>query len=268
MEFFDVNCLVGRDTFHAPPDSKEESGTADNFFLTLLKHNIKNTVLTNRMSLIYDWNTGNEELTALIEQENTTKAGQKVNVFSSFVLCPDVYHMFDFGQYMEKAYKNRARIFRIFPKAHLFYLNDYYMQKIFNVMAEASFPLMLDMKELDITGNKYFALDDLRMLLAGHKKMPVILETSLKQCMFNRFYFPLLEEYENLYIETSGMLLMHQIEHYVEKFGSGRLIFGSNYPANDFAINTSRIESSEMSENDRNNICRENIMGIFNKILI
>jgi predicted TIM-barrel fold metal-dependent hydrolase len=142
------------------------------------------------------------------------------------------------------------------------------MNRIYDEMSLADFPLMIDLKELDITGNKYFAIDDLRTLLARHKKLPVILETSLKQCMFSRFYFPLLEEFENLYIETSGLLLMDQLEHYVERFGSKRLIFGSNYPANDISVNTSRIELMESSRADIDNICSGNINRIFNAISI
>jgi len=145
-------------------------------------------------------------------------------------------------------------------------LNDYYMRKIYNEMAGANFPLMLDLKELDITGNKYFAIDDLKILLGENRKLPVILETSLKQCMFDRFYFPLMEEFENLYLEVSGMLLMDQIEHFVKKFGSERLIFGSNFPNSGLEVNTSRIESADIDEGSKANIAGKNISRLLGKI--
>lgn len=256
MEFFDINCWISREIIEK---NLEEENTED-FFSLLLKNNIKRTVLTNNLSLNYDWKSGNN---AILDFKGLSG---KENIFYSFVLTPDAYHEFNFSDYLSNAYKNKARLFRIFPKSHLFYLNDYYMRRIYSEMAGVNFPLMLDLKELDITGNKYFAIDDLKILLNENRKLPVILETSLKQCMFNRFYFPLLEEFENLYLEVSGMLLMDQIEHYVGKFGSERLIFGSNFPNTSLEVNTSRIESADIDKNSKENIAGENISRLLEKI--
>lgn len=240
--------------------SRDGGKAASNFYKLLSNNNIKKVILTNKLSIVYDWNIGNNELSKALQFDKND------NIYYSFVLCPDVYHMFKFSVYIKDAYKNKVRLLRIFPKSHLFYLNDYYMQKIYDEISALNFPLMLDLKELDITGNKYFAIDDLRMLLSRHKSLPFILQTSLKQCMFNRFYFPLLEEFENLYLEISGMLLMDQVEHYVEKFGSERLIYGSNYPETDFSINTARMEFAQISKQDKENICFNNLNGIIGRI--
>lgn len=251
MEFFDINCWV---------NYREIADNSCSFFDKLAKRNIKKIVLTNKLSLAYDWNMGNMEF---------VKSGllaQNKNLFFAFIICPEACLQFNFAEYIRSAYKNNVRVFRVFPKTQLFYLNDCLMNRIYDEMSLVNFPLMIDLKELDITGNKYFAIDDLRVLLGKHKKLPVILETSLKQCMFNRFYFPLLEEFENLYLETSGLLLMDQLEHYVEKFGSKRLIFGSNYPTNDITVNISRIKLMESSQIDIQNICFDNINRIFNSI--
>lgn len=256
MEFFDINCWISHESIKK--NLKEEN--TEDLFSLLLKNNIKKAIFTNTLSLTYDWDKGNNDLLGFKE------LGQNKNIFFGFVLTPDAYHQFVFSDYMKNAYKNNVRIFRIFPKSQLFYLNDYYMQKIFKEMAGAGFPLMLDLKELDITGNKYFAIDDLRVLLSENKKLPVILETSLKQCMFNRFHFPLMEEFENLYLEVSGMLLMDQIEHYVEKFGSERLIFGSNFPNTTPEVNTTRIESADIDKGSKENIARKNISRLLDKI--
>jgi len=256
MEFFDINCWVDRGIVEK--NLKEEN--RKDLFSLLLKNNIVKAVLSNTLSFSYDWNTGNIDLLSF------KKLSLNKNIFFGLVLTPDVFHQFVFSDYMKNAYKNNTRLFRIFPKSHLFYMNDFYMRKIYKAMAGVNFPLMLDLKELDITGNKYFAIDDLKVLLGENKKLPVILETSLKQCMFNRFYFPLMEEFENLYLEVSGMLLMDQIEHYVSKFGSERLIFGSNFPNTSLEVNTSRIESADIDESAKENIGGKNITRLLEKI--
>jgi predicted TIM-barrel fold metal-dependent hydrolase len=256
MEFFDINCWVNREII----EKNLKKDNRKDIFSLLLKNNIIKTVLTNNLSLSYDWHIGNNDLLSF------KGLSQNENIFFGLALTPEASHQFIFSDYMKNAYRNKARIFRVFPKSHLFYLNDYYMRKIYNEMAGVNFPLMLDLKELDITGNKYFAIDDLRILLSENKKLPVILETSLKQCMFDRFYFPLMEEFENFYLEISGMLLMDQIEHYVEKFGSDRLIFGSNFPNTNLEVNTSRIESADIDESSKENIAGKNILRLLEKI--
>ena len=256
MDFFDINCWVS----HGIIEKNLKEDNRENLFSLLLKNNITKAVLTNCLSLSYDWNIGNNNLLSFKESSKND------SIYYGLILTPDVYHQFRFSNYMENAYNSKARLFRIFPKSHLFYLNDFYMRKIYKEMAVANFPLMLDLKELDVTGNKYFAIDDLRIILNENKKLPVILETSLKQCMFNRFYFPLMEEFENLYLEVSGMLLMDQIEHYVEKFGSERLIFGSNFPNTSLEVNTSRIESADIDESSKENIAGKNISRLLGKI--
>jgi predicted TIM-barrel fold metal-dependent hydrolase len=128
--------------------------------------------------------------------------------------------------------------------------------------------LIQDLKQLDITRNKYFDIDVLERILDENKDMPVILETSLKQCMLSRYYFSLLERFENLYLEISGLLLYDQIEHYIERYGSKRLIFGSNFPNLSIEITTNRIILAEISEIDKENIAFKNIKNIIRSIEI
>jgi predicted TIM-barrel fold metal-dependent hydrolase len=86
--------------------------------------------------------------------------------------------------------------------------------------------------------------------------------------MFSRYYFPLLEQFDNLYLEVSSLLLYDQIEHYIEKFGSERLIFGTNYPNLPIEINTGRIILSDMSKADKDNIAYKNLDKILGGIEI
>lgn len=258
IKFFDSNFWV-KSSFA----NKEEKNKYINKIKKMLEiNNILNLIVTNNLSLTYDWMTGNKELLSLNLHNEIN------NLYYSYILTPDVYFTYDFEKYLYKAFTDSVRLFRFFPKQQLFYINDYYMKKIFKLLSEKKFPIMLDLKELDITGNKYFDISSLEKLLGENESMPVILETSLKQCMFNRYYFPLLEKFENLFIEISGMLLVDQIEGYTEKFGSGRLIFGTNYPNIAIELSTNRIILSEMNEIDKENIAFNNINNILKGIEI
>ena len=258
MKFFDINFWINNSFY-----SEEEKENAVVKIKKIMEDNdIFNLIATSQFALDYDWNIGNEKLL------NSNLHEKINNLYYSYILTPDVYFAYDFEKYIRKAFADGVRLFRFFPKHHLFYINDYYMKNIFGLLSRKKFPIMLDLKELDITGNKYFDINVLERILDNNEEMPVILETSLKQCMFNRFYFPLLEKYKNLYIEISGMLLIDQIEGYVEKFGSKRLIFGTNYPNIIPELSTNRILLSEINESDKENIGFNNINNILGRIEI
>jgi hypothetical protein len=217
---------------------------------------ISKAIVTHKLSHAYDWNIGNEKLLA-------SDLGRELeNVYYSYALSPDAWWTFDFDTYLKAAWQNKVRLFRVFPRTHFFYLNDAYMKRIYRCLSKARFPVMLDFKQLDVTGNKYFDVDVLERVLGENERMPFILETTLKQCMFSRYFFPLLEQFPNLFIEVSGLILVDQIEGYVERYGAGRLIFGTNTPNLPAEINTNRIVLADISEEDKEKIAFGNMDAI------
>jgi len=255
-KFIDVNFWIKGNRFHG---DKKEIGKLDNL---LIKNNIRTVVVTNKLALTYDWNIGNNELLASRELSESSK------IYFSFILVPDAYFVADFEKYIKSCIASKVRLARLFPKSHLFYINDYYMQKIFKILSYYKIPIMLDLKQLDITGNKYFAMDELKSILSKNKDLTVILECSLKQLMFNRFFYPLIEEYENLYVEISNLLLINQIEDIVEKFGSKRFVFGTNYPNLEIEFSVGRILMSDMNSTAKEDIAFNNINNILRRIEI
>ncbi len=263
--FFDVNHWLGSSQHYIAARDGAAGGKKEiieNIKKRLGDNDIKKVILASKLASGYDWKTGNDRLL------ETGLSRDIEGLYYCLVLNPDAYFRYDFKSYLGQIYKKDVRLFRIFPRSQLFYLNDYYMKCIYRILSEKRFPVMLDLKQLDITGNKYFDIDVLEKVLAENPDMPFILETTLKQCMFSRFYFPLMERFENLYLEASSLLLYDQIEHYVEKFGSGRLVFGTNYPGLPIEINTARIILSGMSEADKDNIAHGNLEKIMGGIEI
>jgi len=265
LKYFDSNYWISEDHpllnlhRHSDDEIKKEIKIISNH---LQDNNISELIITNKLSYGYDWDVGNNKLmeSKLIDRIE--------NLHYCYVLTPDAWYTYDFNQYLGKAFKDGVRLFRLFPRRQLFYINDYYMKNIYKVLSEKKFPIMLDLKELDITGNKYFDIDVLEHILEENEDMPLILETTLKQCMFNRYYFPLLERYNNIYLEISGMYLIDQIEGIVDKYGSERLIFGTNYPNLPAEVNNVRMALSELNIMDKENIAFNNFNGIMGRIEI
>jgi hypothetical protein len=265
IHFFDANHWLASSYYYLSSSLYsigEKKGGVDNIKERLKDNDIEKVIITSKLAFGYDWNTGNKNL------HKTNLSSYIDGLYYGYIINTDIYFTYEFDKYLKEAYKNKVRLFRLFPKRQLFFINDSYMKKVYKVLSERKFPIMLDLKQLDITGNKYFDIDVLEKILDENKGMPVILETSLKQCMFSRFYFPLLEKFDNLYLEVSGLLLYDQIEHYVEKFGSKRLIFGTNHPDLPIEVNTNRIILSDISDKDKRNIAFDNLNEIIGGIQI
>jgi predicted TIM-barrel fold metal-dependent hydrolase len=219
-------------------------------------NDIAKAIVTHKLSHAYDWNIGNEKLLE-------SKVCREVeNVYYSYALAPDAWWTFDFDAYLKSAWRDGVRMFRVFPRTHFFYLNDAYMKKIFHRLSQARFPVMSSCLKSSITGNKYFDVDVLERVLGENEGMPFILETTLKQCMFSRYFFPLLDQFPNLFIEASGLILVDQIEGYVERYGARRLIFGTNTPNLPAQINTNRIILADIPEEDKEKIAFANMNAI------
>ena len=255
INFFDVNFWIKNSSI----DICENSGI-EKLNKILIDNNISSAVISNSLSLGYNWKTGNEELV------NSKELIRNSSVFFSFLLVPEVYTLSNFRKYVSKCYSKKVRLFRFFPKSHLFCLSNYYMQGILKVLNEYKFPIMIDFKQFDITGNKYFDVNALENILEKYKRLPFLLECSLKQLLFNRFFFPLLNKYKNLYIETSSLLLMNQVEEIVDKFGPERIIFGTNYPILDVEFSTGRILLSDLDDSSKKDITFNNITRILGNI--
>ncbi|MCL4418151.1 MAG: hypothetical protein M1308_04480 [Actinobacteria bacterium] len=257
MNFFDINHWIRGDKF-----IKDEKNELIKLVKSLSENEIQTAILTNELSLKYDWHTGNNELLSnksLLESDN---------LYLCLILVPEAYIVFDFNKYVKSSLTQKVKLFRLFPKSHLFYINDIYMKKIFKILSGRRIPIMIDLKELDITGNKYFAMDELNIILKENPDLPVILECTLKQAMFNRLLYPLLEKYQNLYIETSKLFLMEQIEDMVKKFGSKRLIFGTSYPVLEMEFSVVRMLMSGLNNKAKEDIVFNNIDNLLRSIEI
>ena len=116
-------------------------------------------------------------------------------------------------------------------------------------------PMLLD---LNVPGQEYF-LDygAVQRFLQGVPELPVILmNTSYR---IDLSLYPLMEQFPKLCVETSGYQGYHAIEELVERFGSRRIVFGSRYPFYYPGASRCRVETAELSEQDRKRIAYQNL---------
>lgn len=84
----------------------------------------------------------------------------------------------------------------------------------------------------------------------------------------DRYLFPLFNEYPNVYMETSDYQTLGGIENTVNKFGSERLLFGSNFPVNNMGGPIATLLGSNISLSNKENIAFRNIERMLERVKI
>ena len=118
--------------------------------------------------------------------------------------------------------KNNIKAVRVYPSAnyHNFSISEWCSGKLLSALEEEHIPIILDMETV--------RWEDVNTILENHQQLPLIAAT----CTYrnNRYIYPLLEKYKNLFIELSRFMGAGTIEDMVERFGSHHLLFGTNMP--------------------------------------
>ena len=104
------------------------------------------------------------------------------------------------------------------PSRHGYVLTEWCCGELWAALEAARVPVLL------VTGD-WRGLDE---MLAAHPKLPVLLTGMGYRA--DRNLYPLLARHANLYVETSTYLVNEGLRTVAERFGPGRLIFGTNAP--------------------------------------
>lgn len=82
----------------------------------------------------------------------------------------------------------------------------------------------------------------------------------------DRYFYPLVRAYPGVYVDTSDMQEIRGIEAFVNKFGSERLLFGTNYPMDNMGGPIASLFGAKISEDDRENIAHRNIERLWSEV--
>ena len=234
-----------------------------NGYLSCLKKVIKTprVVLTNFFSLYFDPIEGDHLLGEFLKNNNGLFGSL---IFPSFF----IYKETDFEKYLIKKYNSGFRILRLFPKFHKYSIDRWAFNKIYSILDDHKFPIMITLDDLDITGNKAIRWDLISEISYNYKNIPLIIDGGdSKEMMYSGYFFELLNRGKNIYLETHNLLALNQIEDIIINFGSERLILGSYFPFFPEYLSLGRIIYSDLTKEDKNNIIYLNIKNIFERIM-
>lgn len=144
-----------------------------------------------------------------------------------------------------------VRAVRIFPGVsggwgHRFRLNRYVVGELFEALEQYRIPLFLDYLLMRRDDPPW---DEVIHVCESYPGLPLILIRPGGRS--DRNLYPLLETFDNLYLETGGYNVHRGIEAVVERYGAERLIFGSGYPYYTLTGAAFRLTHCEISEESK-----------------
>ncbi|MHB1253579.1 MAG: hypothetical protein ACYCZ1_05365 [Candidatus Humimicrobiaceae bacterium] len=232
-------------------------------YVSFLKNKSEEVKLfvSSYLSYSYDPVVGDNLLARLIKEDESLSG---VLIFPNYFISRED----EFENYLVERLKDGFKLIR-FYKAHKYEMKPWALKKIYAVLNKFKFPAIISLDDIDITGNKAIDWDLIYEIATQFKNMPIILDGgNSKEMMYSGYIFELLENCENIFIETHNLLALNQIEDIVDKFSSGKLILGSYYPDYPNYLSLERIKFARISNEDKDNIYYLNLESVIKKIKI
>lgn len=238
MKFFDSNITVGRKTVKDYSPVENEA----HLLKIMDDHGIDRAVIIHADQKDAHPEEGNRNSLLFTDSERAEHL---------FAILPPATEEFD-RDVFEYMKENRIKGMTAFPKYQNFFLNRISMGSFMDEVCERKIPLFLSLWG-DVTW------DDIYRFMSDYPEATVVIK-DLYDWDQDRYYYPLLKTFRNLYMETNKMhLVADGIKDAVGKFGSERFVFGSAYPRCYIYAAKMDLLHADISETDKENIAYSNL---------
>ena len=261
MVFFDANASFGVDMVNHECVNHERfivlehvdiASDAGELIGYMDRHGIIRANVWHRAMYEYDPFAGTDILIREI-------APYRDRLFPSLALLPDITDVCCTPDALfEKMRKTGARTLHAFAAADRFFLDRVTMGDQLDAVCKAKIPLYLSPS----TGFEY-----IYQVMREFPGLTVILY-NIGWWPSARYVYPLLRAYPNVYFETGDFSMYGGYEQAVCKFGSERMLFGTNFPTNAMAGSIYCLESSPISDADKEKIAHLNFERLLSEVIL
>lgn len=242
LEFFDTNIWIGKSV----KDLYNISVSIENLLEKMELLNIKKAIVYHISQKTIHPYEGNEILKKEISKIP--------NLYGIWTILPFQTGEIEKEKILKEMKENKIVGFNLFPKRHNFFFDKITSGSFLSEIEEKKIPLFLDVGSVEGVDFK-----DVYEILKDFPELTCIL-CNIGIWNRDRYTFPLLEKFKNVYLESSLLSLQEGgIEEIVKRFGSKRIVFGSGFPERYMEASILQIIHSEISEKDKENIAHKNI---------
>ncbi|MBS7611543.1 amidohydrolase family protein [Candidatus Bathyarchaeota archaeon] len=180
------------------------------------------------------------------------------------ILPPQTGEMDSFEDLLEKMRLGNIRAFRAFPSEHKFLMTRVALGSLYDFMIERNIPLFIPINESCGGISGWYLIEQI-LSNAPDLTLVVVEHGSWGQ---DRFFRPLIEKYENLYLDISRYELDGGISDFCAKYGAERLLFGTGYPWWNPGGPILMLTQADVTTREREKIASGNLKRIFGRVRI
>lgn len=183
--------------------------------------------------------------------------GYEDRLIPSWTILPAITDTeFEPETFFDQMKENGVKALRAYPEKNRYLLCNVTMGDQLRLISELKIPLYL---------TPMFGWEQIYKVMEEFPDLTVVL-SNIGWWPSTRLVWPLLKYYPNFYFETGDYSQPHGIEEVCQKFGSERLLYGSNFPTNSPAGSIYTLHNAKISQEDRENIAHRNLERLLNEV--
>ena len=211
MYLYDANCAVG-----PWPTDRPVYETVDELLAEMTRLGIERALVSHTLARTYDPPYGNR----LLMQEI---AGHDRLSPCWTLLPPACGEMGPLDVLLAEMEDHQVRAVRLYPREHTFSLDDWQCGKLLSALAERRYVVLLDLAETN--------WQDVERICRTYAGLSLVVTRAGYRQL--RPLFALLERCENLFCDLSNLCTYLGVEEILDRFDSGRMLFGTGLPTAD-----------------------------------
>ena len=242
---FDANCILGRRSIHTPLG---QPSTAPELIAEMDRLGIAESLVVHAMAIDGHPAEGNERLMREIE-------GQP-RLHPCWVLLPTCGEMPPPASLVATMKERGVRAARMCPVRHRYLFTQGNVGDLLAELEKARMPLFCDFDMLSWSEEKtdWRSLDE---LCGRYPRLPFIIVG--EGFGAPRRVFPLWQRHHNLHLETSYFQVHQGLSHVANRFGTGRLLFGTGLPVRAPGPPLTQLRYDFLADAERDGIGGDNL---------
>ncbi|HHX72707.1 MAG TPA: amidohydrolase family protein [Clostridiales bacterium] len=241
-KYIDIHAAMGRTNFKEP----EIPYTAEQLKEEMAYYRMHGALITSQNAKDYSPVMGNKQVLKAVSENP--------RLFAAAVIIPDFrFEMREGETYLQTLADAGVRAFKMYPSAFQHGFDPFTLEETAEFMAARNIPLMVNAYDVKF--------EDIRQVLSAFPKLNIVMCNAYWSA--NRQVFPMMERFENLYMDISGNQANDILPLCKQYFGVDRVLFGSDYPNKVTGGIKALVEYSGLSEEEKNKVAAENAAKLF-----
>ncbi len=251
---FDSNCAIG-------PTSEGTGGafeSAESLLREMDRFSIGEALVYHTIAKEADPALGNSLLEEIV--------GKNPRIHGCWVLLPTMVQEISGEKadvFVDRMLDKGIKAVRLFPSRHRFSIRSWCVGNLFQALERKRIPVFVDF-EMKSWSDPATDWDGIYEVCNSFSDLPIILVH--EGIATPRKLYPVWKRLNNFYIETSYYQVHRGFEDIFERFGTGKLIFGTGLPTYDPALPINMLLSSGVDESEKRLIAGGNLRNLLNRV--